>query len=166
MADMQNCSLLWTKNVVVYFFHWRKLFNILQILQWVFFSVFFLVFLSFPSFWEFVCVTNVLSEYVVLPSSRERSGNTPAPLKASVAWLSSSRAQSLSMSLYFFLRMETWSLNSTGSSLIWECTKGMKPNHWLKVFMQVCRWAKWSGSAQREDLVPLVWKREERERHY
>lgn len=37
-------------------------------------------------------------------------------------------SHSFSMSLYFFLRMETWSLNSTGSSLIWECSRGMKPS--------------------------------------
>ncbi|TNN63046.1 hypothetical protein EYF80_026774 [Liparis tanakae] len=54
--------------------------------------------------------------------------------------------------------METWSLNNTGSSLIWECTRGMKPSQRLKAFMQLCRWAKWSGSAHREDLEPLVWR--------
>lgn len=58
--------------------------------------------------------------------------------------------QSLSMSLYFLRRMETWSLKSTGSSLIWEWTSGMAPNQLANLFMQVCRWAKWSGSAQRE----------------
>ncbi|KAG7257104.1 hypothetical protein CRUP_010631 [Coryphaenoides rupestris] len=50
--------------------------------------------------------------------------------------------------------MDTWSRNSTGSSLIWEWTSGMKPSQPLKAFMQVCRWAKWSGSAHREDLEP------------
>lgn len=60
--------------------------------------------------------------------------------------------QSLSMSLYFLRRMETWSLNRTGSSLIWEWTSGMAPNQLANLFMQVCRWAKWSGSAQREAL--------------
>lgn len=58
--------------------------------------------------------------------------------------------QSLSMSLYFLRRMETWSLNRTGSSLIWEWTSGMAPNQLVNLFMQVCRWAKWSGSAQRD----------------
>lgn len=60
--------------------------------------------------------------------------------------------QSLSMSLYFLRRIETWSLNRTGSSLIWEWTSGMAPNQLANLFMQVCRWAKWSGSAQREAL--------------
>lgn len=73
-------------------------------------------------------------------------------------WCVSFRNHSLSMSLYFFLRMETWSLNNTGSSLIWECTRGMRPSQRLKAFMQVCRWAKWSGSAHRDDLEPLVWR--------
>lgn len=45
--------------------------------------------------------------------------------------------QSLSISLYFLRRMETWSLNSTGSSLIWECTRGMPPNQLANLFMQV-----------------------------
>ena len=62
------------------------------------------------------------------------------------------------MSLYFFLRMETWSLKSTGSSLIWECTSGMNPSQRLKTFMQVCRWAKWSGSAHRDTLELWVYK--------
>lgn len=57
---------------------------------------------------------------------------------------------SLSMSLYFFLSMDTWSLNRTGSSLIWEWTRGMVPNQLANLFMQVWRWAKWSGSAQRD----------------
>lgn len=57
---------------------------------------------------------------------------------------------SLSMSLYFFLNMDTWSLNRTGSSLIWEWTRGMVPNQLANLFMQVWRWAKWSGSAQRD----------------
>lgn len=57
---------------------------------------------------------------------------------------------SLSMSLYFFLSMDTWSLKSTGSSLIWEWTRGMLPNQLANLFMQVWRWAKWSGSAQRD----------------
>lgn len=47
--------------------------------------------------------------------------------------------QSLSMSLYFLRRMETWSLNRTGSNLIWECTSGMPPNQLANLFMQVCR---------------------------
>lgn len=63
---------------------------------------------------------------------------------------------SFSMSLYFFRRMDTWSLNSTGSSLIWEWTRGMYPSQRLKTFMHVCRWAKWSGSAHLESLAPLV----------
>lgn len=62
---------------------------------------------------------------------------------------------SFSMSLYFFRRMDTWSLNSTGSSLIWEWTRGMYPSQWLKTFMHVCRWAKWSGSAHLDALAPL-----------
>lgn len=57
---------------------------------------------------------------------------------------------SLSMSLYFFRSMDTWSLNRTGSSLIWEWTRGMVPNQLANLFMQVWRWAKWSGSAQRD----------------
>lgn len=57
---------------------------------------------------------------------------------------------SLSMSLYFFLSMDTWSLNRTGSSLICEWTRGMLPNQLANLFMQVWRWAKWSGSAQRD----------------
>lgn len=60
------------------------------------------------------------------------------------------------MSLYFFLRMETWSLNSTGSSLIWECSRGMNPNQLLNEFIHVCLWAKWSGSAHRDVLEPYV----------
>lgn len=57
---------------------------------------------------------------------------------------------SLSMSLYFFRSMDTWSLKRTGSSLIWEWTRGMVPNQLANLFMQVWRWAKWSGSAQRD----------------
>lgn len=49
-------------------------------------------------------------------------------LSQSVIWCVSLCIHSLSMSLYFFLRMETWSLNNTGSNLIWECTSGMKPS--------------------------------------
>lgn len=60
------------------------------------------------------------------------------------------KGYSLSMSLYFFLSMDTWSLNRTGSSLIWEWTRGMVPNQLANLFMQVWRWAKWSGSAQRD----------------
>lgn len=65
---------------------------------------------------------------------------------------------SLSMSLYFFLSMDTWSLNRTGSSLIWEWTRGMVPNQLANLFMQVWRWAKWSGSAQRDarELWPII----------
>ena len=69
--------------------------------------------------------------------------------------------QSLSISLYFLRRMETWSLNSTGSSLIWECTRGMPPNQLANLFMQVCRWAKWSGSAQR-DALEDCWEGEDK----
>lgn len=65
---------------------------------------------------------------------------------------------SLSMSLYFFLSIDTWSLNRTGSSLIWECTRGMVPNQLANLFMQVWRWAKWSGSAQRD--ARELWGRE------
>lgn len=65
---------------------------------------------------------------------------------------------SLSMSLYFFRSIDTWSLNRTGSSLIWECTRGMVPNQLANLFMQVCRWAKWSGSAQRD--ARELWGRE------
>lgn len=54
------------------------------------------------------------------------------------------------MSLYFLRSIDTWSLNKMGSSLIWEWTRGMLPNQLANLFMQVCRWAKWSGSAQRE----------------
>lgn len=60
------------------------------------------------------------------------------------------KGYSLSMSLYFFLSMDTWSLNRTGSSLICEWTSGMVPNQLANLFMQVWRWAKWSGSAQRD----------------
>lgn len=82
---------------------------------------------------------------------------------STVIWRLSLCVHNLSMSLYFFLRMETWSLNNTGSNLIWECTKGMKPSQWLKAFMQLCRWAKWSGSAQRDDtLEPFMWENRER----
>lgn len=72
--------------------------------------------------------------------------------------------QSLSMSLYFLRRMETWSLNRTGSSLIWEWTSGMPPNQLANLFMQVCRWAKWSGSAQREARED--WGKRRRRVHY
>lgn len=65
---------------------------------------------------------------------------------------------SLSMSLYFFLSMDTWSLKRTGSSLIWEWTRGMLPNQLANLFMQVWRWAKWSGSAQRD--ARELWGRE------
>lgn len=65
---------------------------------------------------------------------------------------------SLSMSLYFFLSMDTWSLKRTGSSLIWEWTSGMLPNQLANLFMQVWRWAKWSGSAQRD--ARELWERE------
>lgn len=60
------------------------------------------------------------------------------------------KGYSLSMSLYFFRRMETWSLNKTGSILIWECISGMVPNQFANLFMHVWRWAKWSGSAHRD----------------
>lgn len=73
---------------------------------------------------------------------------------------------SFSMSLYFFLRMETWSLNSTGSSLIRECSSGMKPSQRLKTFMQVCRWAKWSGSAHRDTLELWVGKNRQGENRF
>lgn len=65
---------------------------------------------------------------------------------------------SLSMSLYFFRSMDTWSLNRTGSSLIWEWTRGMVPNQLANLFMQVWRCAKWSGSAQRDarELCPII----------
>lgn len=69
---------------------------------------------------------------------------------------------SLSMSLYFFLSMDTWSLNRTGSSLIWEWTRGMVPNQLANLFMQVWRWAKWSGSAQRDPREPWGCKQRER----
>ena len=47
--------------------------------------------------------------------------------------------QRRSMSLYFLRRMETWSLNRSGSSLIWEWTSGMPPNQLANLFMHVCR---------------------------
>lgn len=72
------------------------------------------------------------------------------------------KGYSLSMSLYFFLSMDTWSLNRTGSSLICEWTSGMVPNQLANLFMQVWRWAKWSGSAQRD--ARELWERM-RERH-
>lgn len=84
---------------------------------------------------------------LLLPSAESRPCTSPcraSPLRRRPS------CQSLSMSLYFFRRMETWSLNRTGSSLIWECTSGMPPNQLANLFMQVCRWAKWSGSAQRD----------------
>lgn len=84
---------------------------------------------------------------LLLPSAESQSCTSPcrvSPLRRCPS------CQSLSMSLYFLRRMETWSLNRTGSSLIWECTSGMPPNQLANLFMQVCRWAKWSGSAQRD----------------
>lgn len=79
---------------------------------------------------------------------------------------------SLSMSLYFFLSMDTWSLKRTGSSLICEWTRGMLPNQLANLFMQVWRWAKWSGSAQRDARELWGWggggwmqREKERERH-
>lgn len=65
---------------------------------------------------------------------------------------------SLSMSLYFFRSMDTWSLNRTGSSLIWEWTRGIVPNQLANLFMQVWRWAKWSGSAQRDARELWGWE--------
>lgn len=73
---------------------------------------------------------------------------------------------SLSMSLYFFLRMDTWSLKSTGSSLIWEWTRGMLPNQLANLFMQVWRWAKWSGSAQRDARELWGGERQKRSNKY
>ncbi len=68
--------------------------------------------------------------------------------------------QSLSMSLYFLRSIDTWSLNRTGSSLICEWTRGMVPNQLANLFMHVCRWAKWSGSAQRDARDVCGGKRE------
>lgn len=85
---------------------------------------------------------------------REKDGAADSHSRASPSVASTPggrrSCQSLSMSLYFLRRMETWSLKRTGSSLIWEWTSGMAPNQLANLFMQVCRWAKWSGSAQRE----------------
>lgn len=47
------------------------------------------------------------------------------------------KGYSLSMSLYFFLSMDTWSLKRTGSSLICEWTSGIVPNQLANLFMQV-----------------------------
>lgn len=83
------------------------------------------------------------------------------PLALSLSCPESGRAPvgySLSMSLYFFLSMDTWSLNRTGSSLIWEWTRGMVPNQLANLFMQVWRWAKWSGSAQRDARELCGWR--------
>lgn len=85
-------------------------------------------------------------------------GNQPIALVTFVLIRDLMRLYSLSMSLYFLRKMETWSLNRTGSKRSWEWMSGMKPNQAAKEFMQDCRWAKWSGSAQRDDFEP--WKRE------
>lgn len=73
---------------------------------------------------------------LLLPSTESLSCASPctaSPLRRRPS------CQSLSMSLYFLRRMDTWSLNRTGSSLIWECTSGMPPNQLANLFMQVCR---------------------------
>ena len=70
-------------------------------------------------------------------------------------------SQSLSMSRYFFLRMDTWSLKSRGSSLSWEWSRGMNPNQALNDVIQVWRWAKWSGSAQRDTFEPCSGNRKQ-----
>lgn len=73
---------------------------------------------------------------LLLPSTESLSCASPctaSPLRRRPS------CQSLSMSLYFLRRMETWSLNRTGSNLIWECTSGMPPNQLANLFMQVCR---------------------------
>lgn len=73
---------------------------------------------------------------LLLPSTESLSCASPctaSPLRRRPS------CQSLSMSLYFLRRMETWSLKRTGSNLIWECTSGMPPNQLANLFMQVCR---------------------------
>ena len=60
--------------------------------------------------------------------------------------------------------MDTWSLNNTGSRRTLECTRGMLPNQLANLFMQLCRWAKWSGSAHRDALEVCRERGRQRER--
>ena len=50
--------------------------------------------------------------------------------------------------LYFFLVLDTGSLNSTGSNLVEDFFNGMYPKMAANVFMQVCLSRKCSGSDQ------------------
>lgn len=83
-----------------------------------------------------LAVLRAVGVQLLLPSTESLSCASPctaSPLRRRPP------CQSLSMSRYFLRRMETWSLNRTGSSLIWECTSGMPPNQLANLFMQVCR---------------------------
>lgn len=99
---------------------------------------------STQSHYPLRCLTHAVTDRLCTPPP-------PTLLFPVVLWAGGALERySLSMSRYFLRSMDTWSLNSTGSNLIWEWTRGMVPNQLANLFMQVWRWAKWSGSAQRE----------------